>query len=357
GRDVTEKKVIEQQREFDRGNLKALINNTHDLMWSVDRDLNLITANEAFDKMVKAMPDQTIAKASDSPASDINSESLNRFYQHYHRAFSGESFTEIEHSKLPEDGWSEISFYPIYHGAAIIGAACFSRDITGRKVAEENLKALERQILEQLIHEQKNIARAIIKTQEKERNHLGQELHDNVNQILASIRLYLEMAEHDNEKIKELIKYTRQLLDVTIEEIRLLCQKLVTPNKNIDLEMLIRDLLVKLDQTKIKTDLTYSAANELLSDDLKLNIYRIIQEQFNNIVKYAGAENVNVSVKTENGVIHVVVADDGKGFDVKEKRKGIGISNIINRVDSFSGELAIESAPGKGCSIVISVPY
>ncbi|MCW3119393.1 MAG: hypothetical protein JWM28_3475, partial [Chitinophagaceae bacterium] len=90
GRDVTEKKVIEQQREFDRDNLKALINNTHDLMWSVDRDLNLITANEAFDKMVKAMPDQIVAKSSDSPASDVNGKSLNRFYQHYQRAFSGE---------------------------------------------------------------------------------------------------------------------------------------------------------------------------------------------------------------------------------------------------------------------------
>ena len=121
---------------------------------------------------------------------------------------------------------------------------------------------------------------------------------------------------------------------------------------------MIRKLLTKLSQNiVIKTDFTYSVSNLHLPDDLKLNVYRIIQEQLNNIAKHAAAKNVSVSVQTANNMISVVVADDGKGFDLNEKRKGIGISNMINRIQSFSGEVAIESSPGKGCRIVIKAPY
>ena len=133
GRDITEKKVIEQEREFDQNNLKALINNTNDLMWSVDLNLKLITSNEAFDKMVKAMSGKTITKGSDVLDSGFSKEQLDRFRKYYKRAFSGESFTEVEFADLPGDAWSEISFYPIYNDAAIIGAACFSRNLTQGK--------------------------------------------------------------------------------------------------------------------------------------------------------------------------------------------------------------------------------
>ena len=194
GRDITEKKKIEQEREFDRNNLKALINNTNDLMWSVDSNFKLITSNEAFDKMVRAMSGKSIMKGGDVIANGFSKTHLKRFKRYYERAFSGENFTQIKYIGFPDYFWSEISFYPIYNGDTVIGAACFSHDITERKKAEEILKSLEKEILEQRIQEQKKIARAIIKTQEKERNHLGQELHDNINQILASTKLHLEIA-------------------------------------------------------------------------------------------------------------------------------------------------------------------
>jgi PAS domain S-box-containing protein len=156
GRDITEKKMIEQEREFDRNNLKALINNTNDLIWSVDKDFKLITSNEAFDKIVQSMSGKTIAKGSDIMAGGFSKEQLNRFRKYYERAFSGESFTEIEYSDFPDDFWSEIAFYPIYNEDTIIGSACFSRDITWRKKAEEErneyIRSLE-QMLFKISHE------------------------------------------------------------------------------------------------------------------------------------------------------------------------------------------------------------
>jgi len=232
------------------------------------------------------------------------------------------------------------------------------QDITERKEAEENLKVMEERMLEQKIQEQKKIARAIITGQEKERNYIGQELHDNINQILAGTKMFLAIAGKKSEEAKEIVKYPMELIDSSIEEIRILCYKLVTPLKNINLEELIRDLITKIDKNqKTKTLFFYEVPAGLLSDDLKLNIYRIIQEQINNIKKYAEAENVNITIQAKDKTISVIVTDDGKGFDVKGKRQGIGISNMINRAETFNGQVKIKSSPGKGCKTTVTIPY
>ena len=128
------------------------------------------------------------------------------------------------------------------------------QDITEQKAAEDKLKKMERKIQEQRIQEQKKIARAIIKAQEKERNYLGQELHDNVNQILAGTKMFLGSAAKKNTEVKELIRYPLELIDTAIEEIRTLCQRLATPVKNIDLKEMVDELLQSLiDESDIKT--------------------------------------------------------------------------------------------------------
>jgi signal transduction histidine kinase len=93
-----------------------------------------------------------------------------------------------------------------------------------------------------------------------------------------------------------------------------------------------------------------------LNDDLKLNIYRIIQEQTNNIIKHSSAQNVTITIEELNNMINMKVTDDGKGFDITKERSGIGISNIINRVETFNGKFKIESSVGNGCKIWVSLP-
>jgi len=248
---------------------------------------------------------------------------------------------------------------PIYdQEGQLTGIIGVSFDISERKKAEEDLRSMENKIQEQKIQEQKKIARAIIKAQEEEKNRIGQELHDNINQILAGTKIYLSVAGKKNDELKELIKYPMELIDSSIEEIRLLSRKQVTPLKNIDLEVLVRELLSNLDQNATpQVNLNYSVSNGSLSDDLKLSIYRIIQEQLNNILKHADAKNVTIAIKTHDKTISINVEDDGKGFNVKNKRKGIGISNMINRVETFNGWVEIRSNPGEGCKINVSIPY
>jgi PAS domain S-box-containing protein len=149
--DITEQKEAAQQRAFDRNNLKALLNNTNDLMWSIDSDFNLITSNHAFDMMIYQVTGRTPMAGSDMLVTEFGDEQLQRFRKYYERALSGESFTEIEYVAPPLDVWSEISFYPIYEEEVVIGTACFSRDITERKRNEKTIKD-DRILLKTLIN-------------------------------------------------------------------------------------------------------------------------------------------------------------------------------------------------------------
>jgi len=219
-------------------------------------------------------------------------------------------------------------------------------------------KLLQQQVLEQRIQEQKKITRAVLEAEEKERNRIGQELHDNVNQILAGTRLYLELAAKDDKNEKKLITNSLELINQAIEEMRSLSKSQVTPFKGTSLEDLIYLLVEKLCiGSSIETKINYSINNQLLEDGLKLNIYRIIQEQITNILKHANASQITISLKDDLAFIYISIEDNGKGFDPEQKRNGIGVSNMLNRVESFNGELRIDSSPGNGCSLQIKVPY
>ncbi len=352
-----EKKRIAQEREFDQENMNALINNTKDLLWSVDRDLKLITFNNAFKEVIAHTSGEKFSKGDYILSTQFSDEQVIRYKLFYQRALSGETFTIVDHFESPQELWAEISFYPIVENNEVVGTACFSRDITERKRSQDALKAMEEEIAHQKVQEQKKITRAIIKAQEKERNRIGQELHDNVNQILAATKMFLSRAGKD-EPTKAIIKYPMELIDNSIEEIRLLSSRNVTPLKDVNLNELIRTLVEKMEiGTNIHTIFEYGIVDDVLDDDLKLNIYRIIQEQINNIIKYSAAKNVNISINDKKQNIFVMIADDGNGFDMGKKRTGIGLANMMNRIESYNGNIDIESSPGKGCKVQVTIPY
>lgn len=231
------------------------------------------------------------------------------------------------------------------------------QDITERKEAAESLKLLEQKILAQKALEQQKIARAVLEGQEKERSFIGRELHDNVNQILAGSKMYLGTVAKKSEKLHELVKYPVELIDMAIVEIRQLCQRLVKPQKSIRLNEMLQEMLYQLEENaQIKTALTYNISDELIADELRLNIYRIIQELLTNAAKYAEAKHLQISMTEKAGSILLSVTDDGRGYDTKAQRKGIGISNIIYRVECFNGKISIKSSEGKGCKTRILIP-
>jgi two-component system sensor histidine kinase UhpB len=249
--------------------------------------------------------------------------------------------------------WIDTTIYPSETGISV-----YIKDITAQHESDENVSLLEQKMELQKQQAQKNTVRAILNAQEYERNHLAKELHDNINQILTGAKIYLNLAGNKNEAVKELIKYPNELIDMSIKEIRMLCQKMVSPTKDFALNELIEDLIAsfKKNNETINIQFDYSINSDTLSDELKINLLRVIQEQINNIFKYAEAKNILLSMKEVNQEIIISVVDDGKGYDTKKKREGLGISNMINRVESFNGKVAITSAIGAGYKTFIQIP-
>jgi PAS domain S-box-containing protein len=231
----------------------------------------------------------------------------------------------------------------------ILGAI---RDLTEKK-------KLEHQLLQEQEQKHKAVSQAGIAAQEAERSNISRELHDNVNQLLMSAKLFMNSAKTDPGKADEHIEKAITYQMMAVEEIRKLSKSLNTSLvKVIGLSRSIDDIIINMKAfQQIETRLLYDQKLEkTLSEDQQLMIFRIIQEQTNNIIKYADAKNVSICLKEENRQVHLSITDDGKGFDSSVQSKGIGFINIYNRVDAFGGEVKLISSPGRGCSLEIIFP-
>ncbi|MHA4811635.1 PAS domain-containing sensor histidine kinase [Flavitalea flava] len=215
---------------------------------------------------------------------------------------------------------------------------------------------LEKELAMQQRLKQQQITEVVLGAQERERFELGQELHDNINQILATSKLYLDVAIEEEEPRVELLNKSRKNISLAIEEIRKLSKELITPTLN-DLGLIqsIKELIRSIQAVRrMKIRLAVTGLDEhFLGQEQKINIYRIIQEQLNNIIKHAQATSVLIRLGKENERISLVVHDDGRGFDTQANRTGVGISNIRSRAELYNGSVDIESAPGKGCRLEV----
>jgi|SRR5450432_163047 two-component system sensor histidine kinase UhpB len=221
-------------------------------------------------------------------------------------------------------------------------------------------KKLERELAEQQLKQQKLITEITIESQENERNDLGRELHDNINQILATVKMYLGMAKSGRGIPEDLINKSYEYVNDAMEEIRKLSHSLVAPSLGvIGLKEALLDLVEGTNllnglQVHLFIEEKYSEKN--VDKNKELMFYRIVQEQLNNITKYAKAKEAVINIKTDNGKLFLSVADNGVGFDPSQKAKGIGLKNIDGRVEFFSGSMNIISAPGKGCTLEVWIP-
>ena len=230
----------------------------------------------------------------------------------------------------------------------LIGAM---QDLTDRR-------KLEQQLTNEKIAKQKQLTQATIQGQERERSEISKELHDNINQILVTIKLYLGLALEDCTLKDDLIRRSSDKIMYCIDEIRTLSKSLAPPSLNeYGLVEAITDLIenIRLTKTfhinlKVKLD-SIDQFNSLQ----QLYIYRIIQEQLNNIIKHANANNVLVELTENYEFVELVIQDDGKGFNPKEKSGGIGLTNIQNRAELLNGTLEIVSAPNEGCLLKVSI--
>lgn len=218
------------------------------------------------------------------------------------------------------------------------------------------------QLLKQEINKQKAIARAVVHAQEQERAEIGKELHDNVNQILSTAKLFLETAKSLPSQRLALIDKSIQSILHAIHEIRAISKSLV-PSSIVDLGLTesINDLVQNITVSKtLKIDLFIQDDIEsIINKDQKLMLFRIIQEQMNNVLKHSQAKHASIYLLADASNIELEISDDGKGFDIEKgmhSKKGVGLSNIVSRAELFHGKVDIYTAPEKGCKLKVEIP-
>lgn len=225
-------------------------------------------------------------------------------------------------------------------------------DITEKRQLELELKERER-------GEQVRITETALDAQEKERNFLGQELHDNVNQILVGTKLILSVVAEDPEKYKDVLNNSIQNIQRAIEENRKLSHSLATPDMKLmslpkQLSSLAHGMFY---QQPIKVTFSRKGFNEELMDDKrKIALYRIAQEQCTNILKYARATRVDISLGIKHAHVQLIIKDNGAGMEPGKSTDGIGIRNMRGRVSIYGGSLQIDTSPGKGFKLTVNIP-
>jgi len=173
--------------------------------------------------------------------------------------------------------------------------------------------------------------------------------------------LYLELAKSDLNQREELIKRSADSIFNAINEIRSISKALVPPSvKDLGLIDSVKDLVESLHMTRaLRVKFVHKGEFEkVISDKQKLMLFRIIQEQVNNVLKHAEATKLYIELAMQEKQISLTVEDNGRGFELEKVRfkKGVGLSNIESRVSLFDGKVTITTALGKGCKLYIQVP-
>jgi signal transduction histidine kinase len=240
-------------------------------------------------------------------------------------------------------------------------------DITMRKLAEQNLDQKSRAEIEKRINQQKFRSVLILEGQEEERKRIAMDIHDGIGQMLTSLKFQIESIdlveqEKAGKKIDELKLLTKQL----IKEVRKVTFNLKPPVLgDYGLQAALRVFTKEIGKL-IDIKLTFHSEEEeipRLTQKIENNIFRIIQEAINNAIKYSEAETIEISLQQNKHELVLIVTDKGKGFNEKilasrnaNIESGRGFFNMYERTEYINGNLEINSQPGKGTSVILTVP-
>jgi two-component system, NarL family, sensor histidine kinase DegS len=263
--------------------------------------------------------------------------------------------------------WVDAIITPVYHDKDNIEElVLMGSDITRRKEAEQNMNRKNRAEIEKKINQQKFRSVLILEGQEEERKRIAMDIHDGIGQMLTSLKFQIESINlKEGDKAAQKIGEIEQLIKEVIKEVRKVTFNLKpTVLGDYGLQAALNVFIQEIGKlTDIKLVYRTSGEIERLPQKTENNIFRIIQEAINNAIKYSGAEVITVDLKKTGNDLMIVVRDEGRGFDTRlvETRNmniesGRGFFNMYERTEYVNGNLTIDSAPGKGTTVVLTVP-
>jgi signal transduction histidine kinase len=224
-----------------------------------------------------------------------------------------------------------------------------------QKLQQQRIRELETE-------KQLTAAEAVLKGEEQERSRLAKDLHDGLGGMLSGVKFSLtgmqgnQVMTPDNLQAFE---HSLGMLDSSIRELRRIAHNMMPESLiRFGLPTAIHDFCKDVSNHTLKVVYqAYGVDNLSLENTVAVSIYRVIQELVNNTLKHAQASELLVQLSLHDHVLEVTVEDNGKGWNqVALEKKGMGWSNIRSRINYLKGTIDVKSAPGKGTSVILSIP-
>ncbi|MEM9327246.1 MAG: response regulator [Bacteroidota bacterium] len=233
---------------------------------------------------------------------------------------------------------------------------------SGGAASHYDLEGVMYDITPEIAMEERLMA-ASIQAADRERNFFARELHDGVQQSLAMVALSLQglevegLSDRNQEKFHEAI----DMLNKSIKEVRDISHRLAPKSvSDLGLVSALRELVDRQNMANgTHFELQENVGDRRFLPAVELNLYRIVQESFTNIRKYASASQVHLQVFVRDQLLTLMVEDDGIGFDkseVMERYRGFGLVGMERRATSLDGVFELNTMPTKGTQILVEVP-
>lgn len=242
---------------------------------------------------------------------------------------------------------------------SIIAFLIFKNTKRKQKLAEQE-KALETQKLATVLKEQElTTIDAMIEGQEKERQRIANDLHDDLGGLMATVKLHFNALKDKDSP--ELYDKTNNLIEEAYQKVRSVAH---AKNSGViakqGLLKAVQHMADKVSSSNtIQIDVIDHGLDNRLENSLELTLFRVIQELITNVIKHAEASEATIHLTNHEDSINIMVEDNGKGFNPKhitKTNKGMGISSIDKRVEHLDGTLTIESEKNKGTTVIIDIP-
>ena len=352
--DITERKRAHEVLQESEERYRQLYDNASDAVMIFDADTNQFEdANPATLNLFGFSKEEFVKRT----VEDISAEKerTRAAVARIKNGSSGENYVPLRYFKKKNG-----IVFPgeIYAGSfiskgrkKIIGAV---RDITNRLQAEEAIRAL---------------SFSLLTAQEMERKRIASDLHDDLGQALAILKIQIKNLQiklpNNQDELKEEYEKTLDYTDQIIKKVRKLSHGL-TP-------IILGDFGLTASLQSLTDDFSeYSSANikrnitgidGLFPSGVEITIYRIFQEIFNNIQKHSRARNVDIEIKRVSNNVYFEISDDGRGFDHEKMelnsyaKEGIGLATMNERVRMLGGSFEIQSQLNEGTKILFMIPF
>ena len=358
---VTQKQYEQAQQAIERGiDIARSTGSSYELQELYRQRADLAEFRGAYAQALTFRKEYEVLK--DSVAGEKSKASINLLEARFESQRKDDQIRQLENEKATQQDVIRQKNNITYLMAAVIATVFLLFGLLYFSYAQR--QKLHQQRIRELETEKQLLAsQAVIKGQEEERGRLAKDLHDGLGGLLSGVKYSLAtMKSNMMLESQYALAFERSLdmLDNAINELRRVAHNMMPEVLvRFGLAEAIKSYCESVRQSGIfQLDFQFVGLPERLDSGKEIIVYRLVQELLNNAAKHARATHVLVQVARHENEVAITVEDNGVGFDLKviDQAKGAGWSSIRSRVDYLKGRVDIQSAPGAGTSVLISIP-